>query len=271
MLAGSTKLGAVLAALFAASCKAQPTVCHDFLSDGGLSEADVERIVTQIKGGKEPCPELASPSIEVSERGVALDGLVIAQPSELPTGAGHTIPALFERMKSDRALWKRLHPGAEFDATFAAAFPANTDAAAGVSVLQSARYAGYTHVHLRVGAIELKTKYAAEDAPHPASDAGMCRTEAWVSWRSDGALDIRFGSRELETQTSNAKAAAGRVSAHCNRAWCTEGCEMVVIIKTDGGTLDTLVSHAREFLDEIHTTQIAFEVPGLPFNPHGWR
>jgi hypothetical protein len=271
-------------------CGCKSVACHDYALDGGLDDVDLKRMQNKVAAGTDPCPELASPRVEVGDHGLALNGHVIAPVSELPTSTGRRIDALFERLKSDHYLWIRLHPGQELDAHIAVTFPGDMDAVPAASVIQSVCFAGYKNLHIRVANDELTAPCGMPLLPDDGANAHECADvfRVAVEKRADGTLDLRFGqvrSERVEAgwgtsmQLPNLEAVANAVSAGCAArpalgpsafsAYCgvsTAPCPTTIIVRGDGAKLITLVELARDLLNTIHavpTTEVTFAVPGL--------
>jgi hypothetical protein len=212
----------------------------------------------------------------VGPRGVVLDGHVIVPPAELPAGQGRRVDALFADLRSDRDLWKRIHPGREFGPTLDVTLAGDTGAVPAASVLQSASLAGYSSMRIHAGAEEV-TVFCARPLLGATDIYPMMLR---VTAREDGRVDAGFERlrapmmpRGLPTPApppeplADGKSVAAFVEGACGAA--AKGCVDVLALRAAGGTFAPLVRLARELLAArpLSTAKVppmvTFEVPGL--------
>ncbi len=118
-----------------------------------------------VNEGKEPCPEHKNPKIQLSDRGVELDGRAIAGRDTIAVeGSARKIGPLFTELKNGRELWKQLHPGIPFEPVASLEIPADTPFAAGASMMVTTAYAGYPVQHVVSGGISFDVGY---ETPRP--------------------------------------------------------------------------------------------------------
>jgi hypothetical protein len=271
------RAGMILAAFcVAAGCKAkvEPPMCHAYLAPGGkLSPDDVSRL-ERSAGANDPCPALGAPALEVGPRGAVLDGNVVVLPADLPVGKGRRVDPLFDDMRSDRDLWKRLHPGRPFGPVLDVTVAPDVDVVAAASVLYSASLAGYPQMRLHAAGGELSILCARPLLGATDIYPMMLR----VAVRPDGRVDVHFERLRAPMMPPNlptpasptgplpdGKSVAAFVEGAC--ASTAKGCVDVLAVRAEAGKFEPVVRLAREVLGAgplvAAPPLVTFEVPGL--------
>lgn len=212
-----TAAGLVLLALaLATGCRRSPR-CH-----GELESDDLFRLQELNAEGKYPCTEHLEPVVEVDRTGVTLSGRRVASADELPRGAPRRIKGLFDALKSNREIWKQVHPGEEFAPRPKVRIDGGSDFVVGASALMTVAYSGYPTATVSAGNVSFEMYY---DVPRPPSPDGeqLDPRELWVT-RVDArtfSASLRRGSvREAASPDLAFDALPGWVAGQCGADPC---------------------------------------------------
>lgn len=137
-----------------------------------------------------PAPIAPPQTLRVTPETISLDGEPVGDARAIEAqGRASRLPALTTRLGEVRAAWKAKHPAATLPDEQWLEVDASAGSASALSALLTAAYAGYRHVHLKVGGAWVDGLYDMPVGPEPVVhdriDVRLERAGAEVVWRSD--------------------------------------------------------------------------------------
>lgn len=138
-----------------------------------------------------PPPPVAPPqSLRVGTETITLDGAHVGDARAIEAqGRASRLPALTTRLGEVRAAWSQKHPSATLPDEQWLEVDAGAGSASALSALLTAAFAGYRHVHLKVGDAWVDGLYDMPVGPEPVVhdrlDVRLEKAGAEVVWQSD--------------------------------------------------------------------------------------